>query len=84
MNFFLIKIDQFIGGYDPVETVHLIATDQPIQCEYIDLLAGLWIDKDKVVGGNYSVFFNGEVLCELSDIKEVDESTFFLLKGLGL
>lgn len=73
-----------MDGYDPVETIHLIATDEGIVEGCIDLLEGLWIDRDKVVGINYAVFFDGKVICELSDIKEINEQTFDLLKELGL
>lgn len=84
MNFFLVKIDHFMDGYDPVETIHLIATDQSIADECKALLSGLWIDRAKRVEVNYAVFFNIQVRCELSDIKEIDEQTFDLFKELGL
>lgn len=84
MSYYLVKIDQFIGGYDPVETIHLIATDQSIVDECKALLGSLWIDRDKRVEVNYAVFFSLQVRCELSDIKEIDEQTFDSLKGLGL
>lgn len=83
-RYYLVKVDQSIGGYDPVETIHLIVTDQDILDECIELLTGLWIDPYKVVYKNVASFFDGEVTCEISRIKEIDEQTFDLLKGIGL
>lgn len=84
MRYYLVKIDQFIAGYDPIEIVHLLATEEPIHEEALNLLCDLWIDPYKKVYMNYVEFFNGDVRCELSHIKEIGSLTFNILKGVGL